>query len=588
MTGRLRGSMDNRRVALAGILVFCLFSASIASILLSDEKSRSIEDSISILDPLLQDEGHDHRNATQHVMYTENIQPVSFNELTAPGNAEIQVAESPDGRTYAYIAGWSELHIVDVTNPENTTVTGVYVDPNTQVLDVKYLQYNGDEYVVVQNQLVDPGNADPNVGEWGDPVQVTVTLIDVSDKSNPTYVDAWYDADHPSGPHNLYTHLIDNEWYIFVANPDYEQCDVGQGDACGGITIAHLNFDGPGDSPRILKVGEAEVNWQNTLGGWIYIHDMTVQTWPGEDQQDPRYGRTYIYGAYWEAGLRIFDVSDVPHPQNSPIEYAFIAGGCAATLGTQLTCNWRAPEVGQWMEFADLDDDGQIDCGCTGNENGGRASYIHYAEPIDDMVDASHLGYPEGKMHLTFLATEVLETSVGTGLGYLLDTTDYEMLNGQITFRPKIIHSWEIPFAEDHHIPGGDEWLLFSPHNSDAQIFPTDSSAGLPDQSLGGNWDGRIYLSSYHAGLWIIDIETLMLEGKNPDKNRTEVHSVSTIGYHIPHGQDGTPLDSSYYDFGWTPFIWAAEYHNGYTYLSCITTGLYIVQLDIDKPYHVS
>ena len=557
-----------------------------AAILLSDEKSNSIDQSFSILDPLLQDEGHDHRNASQHVMYTDNIQPVSFNQLTAPGNAEIQVAESPDGNTYAYIAGWSELHIVDVTNPNNTTVTGVYVDPNTQVLDVKYLQYNGDEYVIVQNQLVDPGNADPNVGEWGDPVQVTVTLIDVSDKSNPTYVDAWYDADHPSGPHNLYTHLIDDEWYIFVANPDYEQCDVGQGDACGGITIAHLNFDGPSDSPRILKVGEAEVNWQNTLGGWIYIHDMTVQTWPGEDQQDPRYGKTYVYGAYWEAGLRIFDVSDVPHPQNSPIEYAFIAGGCAATLGTQLTCNWRAPEVGQWMEFADLDEDGQIDCGCTGNENGGRASYIHYAEPMDDMVDASHLGYPEGKMHLTFLATEVLETTVGTGLGYLLDTTEYEMLNGQITFKPKIIHSWEIPFAEDHHIPGGEEWLLFRPHNSDAQIFPTNS-AGLPDQSLGGNWDGRIYLSSYHAGLWIIDIETLMLEGRNSDLNRTEVHSASTIGYHIPHGQDGTPLSSSYYDFGWTPFIWAAEYHNGYTYLSCITTGLYIVQLDIDKPYHV-
>ena len=580
--------MDNRRVALAGILIFFLFTASIAAIFLSDETSESVNRSSSILDPLMQDEGHDHRNASQHMMYTDNIQPVSFNQLTAPGNAEVQVAESPDGGTYAYIAGWSELHIVDVTNPENTTVTGVYVDPNTQVLDVKYLQYNGDEYVIVQNQLVDPGNADPNVGEWGDPAQVTVTLIDVSDKYNPTYVDAWYDADHPSGPHNLYTHMIDNEWYIFVANPDYEQCDIGQGDACGGITIAHLNFDGPSDSPRILKVGEAEVNWQNTLGGWIYIHDMTVQTWPGEDQQDPRYGKTYIYGAYWEAGLRIFDVSDVPHPQNSPIEYAFIAGGCAATLGTQLTCNWRAPEVGQWMDFADLDEDGQIDCGCTGNENGGRASYIHYAEPMDKMVDASHLGYPAGKMHLTFLATEVLETTVGTGLGYLIDTTEYETLNGQVTFKPKIIHSWEIPFAEEHHIPGGEEWLLFSPHNSDAQIFETNAALGLPDQSLGGNWDGRIYLSSYHAGLWIVDIETLMLEAKNPNLNRTEVHSVSTIGYHLPHGQDGTPLSSSYYDFGWTPFIWAAEYHNGYVYLSCITTGLYIVQLDIDKPYHVS
>ena len=580
--------MDNRRVALAGILIFFLFTATIATILLSDESTQLTDNNTLVTDPLIQDEGHDHRNASQHIFYTDNIQPISFNQLTAPGNAEVQVADSPDGGTYAYIAGWSELHIVDVTNPENTTVTGVYVDPNTQVLDVKYLQYNGDEYVIVQNQLVDPGNADPNVGEWGDPAQVTVTLIDVSDKYNPTYVDAWYDADHPSGPHNLYTHMIDNEWYIFVANPDYEQCDIGQGDACGGITIAHLNFDGPSDCPRILKVGEAEVNWQNTLGGWIYIHDMTVQTWPGEDQQDPRYGRTYIYGAYWEAGLRIFDVSDVPHPQNSPIEYAFIAGGCAATLGTQLTCNWRAPEVGQWMEFADLDEDGQIDCGCTGNENGGRASYIHYAEPMDKMVDASHLGYPAGKMHLTFLATEVLETTVGTGLGYLIDTTEYEMLNGQVTFKPQVIHSWEIPFAEQHHIPGGEEWLLFSPHNSDAEIFETNSALGLPDQSLGGNWDGRIYLSSYHAGLWIIDIETLMLEGRNSELNRTEVHSVSTIGYHLPHGQDGIPLSSSYYDFGWTPFIWAAEYHNGYTYLSCITTGLYIVQLDIDKPYHVS
>ena len=580
--------MDNRRVALAGILIFFLFTATIATILLSNESKQLTDSNTLVTDPPIQDEGHDHRNASQHIFYTDNIQPISFNQLTAPGNAEVQVADSPDGGTYAYIAGWSELHIVDVTNPENTTVTGVYVDPNTQVLDVKYLQYNGDEYVIVQNQLVDPGNADPNVGEWGDPAQVTVTLIDVSDKYNPTYVDAWYDADHPSGPHNLYTHMIDNEWYIFVANPDYEQCDIGQGDACGGITIAHLNFDGPGDSPRILKVGEAEVNWQNTLGGWIYIHDMTVQTWPGEDQQDPRYGRTYIYGAYWEAGLRIFDVSDVPHPQNSPIEYAFIAGGCAATLGTQLTCNWRAPEVGQWMEFADLDEDGQIDCGCTGNENGGRASYIHYAEPMDKMVDASHLGYPAGKMHLTFLATEVLETTVGTGLGYLIDTTEYEMFNGQVTFKPQVIHSWEIPFAEQHHIPGGEEWLLFSPHNSDAEIFETNSALGLPDQSLGGNWDGRIYLSSYHAGLWIIDIETLMLEGRNSELNRTEVHSVSTIGYHLPHGQDGIPLSSSYYDFGWTPFIWAAEYHNGYTYLSCITTGLYIVQLDIDKPYHVS
>ncbi|HII30857.1 MAG TPA: hypothetical protein HA320_02240, partial [Candidatus Poseidoniaceae archaeon] len=50
-------------------------------------------------------------------------------------------------------------------------------------LDVKYLEYNGNEYVILQNQLVDSGYADPNVGEWGDPSQVSVVLIDVTDKT---------------------------------------------------------------------------------------------------------------------------------------------------------------------------------------------------------------------------------------------------------------------------------------------------------------------------------------------------------------------------------------------------------------------
>ena len=93
-------------------------------------------------------------------------------------------------------------------------------------------------------------------------------------------------------------------------------------------------------------------------------------------------------------------------------------------------------------------------------------------------------------------------------------------------------------------------------------------------------------MGNYHSGLWVIDIESLMLAGIEGG-NKTLAHGTATVGYHVSHGQDGEPLDSSYYDFGWTPFIWTAEYHKGYTYLSCITTGLYIVQLDIDKPYGI-
>ena len=584
--------MESGKALLIAALLF-LGSATLGFVAMLDMTGDSnSNDEMSLEnDPLIQDENHDHRDPTHHNMSSSNIEFADFNELTSPGNAEVQVMTAPDGRVYAYQAGWNDVHITDVTDPYNTTVMGVYHDPNTQVLDVKYLEYNGNEFLILQNQLVDSGYADPNVGNWDDPVQTSVTLLDVTDKTNPHYVDSWFDFDHPSGPHNLYTQMIDDEWYILVANPEYDACDIGQGDACGGITIAHLNFDLQNSLPRIVKIGEAEVAWETTRGGWIYIHDMTSQTWPGDDENDPRHGRTYIYGAYWEAGLRIFDISDVPHPTNSPAEYIWHGSACRASGGTQAACNWRAPEVGHWDDFADLDGDGELDSGPTGNENGGRASYIHYAEPFPEMVDTSHLGGPEGERHLTVLAVEVIQTSVGTGLVYLLDTTNYTMSNGNMHFEPALYSSWEIPTAWEHCFGAScsdhandDEWLLFSPHNLDSVYFPTNDD-DLPDNSHGGTWDGRLYVSHYHGGMWIVDVETLIAAGHSgQDMNSTNMEA--TLAFYLPHGSEyGEPLDSAYYDFGWIPFLWAVEYHDGYAYMSCITSGLYIAQLDIDIPY---
>ncbi len=561
----------------------------------SDEKTITFDDN----DPLYQYEGHDHTNASQHEAGTDNMELLDFNPLSTPGNAEVQVATTPDGEeTYAYLAGWNDMHIVDVTDPSNTTVTGKYSDPNTQVLDVKYLEYNGREYILQQNQLIDPGYADPNVGQWSDPAQVSVTLIDVTDKENPTWIDSWYDVDHPSGPHNLYTQMIFGEWYVFIANPDYEECNDAIGEACGGVTIAHLNLDGSasrnlpgvpasGIGHTIIKVGEYEVAWETTRGGWIYIHDMTVQLWPGEDPNDPRYQRTFIYGSYWEAGLRIADVTDVPHPVNSPEEYTIHATLCKTGGGNPIQCRWRAEEVGLWMDFLDLDEDGQPDSGTTGNENGGRVSYIHYAEPFPEMLDLSHLGYSDEPVHVTTAAVEVLSTSVGTGIIYLLDTTEYTMQDGQFKFKPKMIRDWEIPTASEHCYgadcedhPNSDEWLLFSPHNLDSAYFPTTE---ITDQSRGGTWDGRLYISHYHAGLWVVDIETLV--APTDPEDRIATHAEATVAWYLPSGEDGQALDSQFYDFGWVPYLWAVEHHNGITYSSCISTGLYVTQLDIDIPY---
>ena len=95
--------MDSRVVAL-GIFTI-LFASSLLVLTLDDEnetKSSQARDNFHshFDDPLMQGDGHDHMNASQHAMGTSNIDQLAFKPLTTPGNAEVSVARSPDGRTY--------------------------------------------------------------------------------------------------------------------------------------------------------------------------------------------------------------------------------------------------------------------------------------------------------------------------------------------------------------------------------------------------------------------------------------------------------------------------------------------------------
>ena len=92
-----------------------------------------------------------------------------------------------------------------------------------------------------------------------------------------------------------------------------------------------------------------------------------------------------------------------------------------------------------------------FDSGSTGNENGGRASYIHYTEAYPEMVDLSHLDSDiVGERHLITAAVEVISTNVGTGMIYIIDNTDYEIVNGNLRFLPKLLGDWEIPTSGLH------------------------------------------------------------------------------------------------------------------------------------------
>ena len=95
--------MDQRQIAASIMLVLALLSGIFWAVLVPNQP-KSIEENHLLFDagdPLIQEEGHDHKNASAHNFSTENLDLLDFNPLTTPGNAEVTIATSPDGRVYA-------------------------------------------------------------------------------------------------------------------------------------------------------------------------------------------------------------------------------------------------------------------------------------------------------------------------------------------------------------------------------------------------------------------------------------------------------------------------------------------------------
>ena len=98
--------MGAKEVGLGIFIVILLGSASMLTFGLSSSTDEEVIMIQNLEDPLFQGEGHDHSNASQHIAGTDNMELLDYNSLTTTGNAEIQVATTPDGmETYAYLAG---------------------------------------------------------------------------------------------------------------------------------------------------------------------------------------------------------------------------------------------------------------------------------------------------------------------------------------------------------------------------------------------------------------------------------------------------------------------------------------------------
>ncbi len=121
---------------------------------------------------------------------------------------------------------------------------------------------------------------------------------------------------------------------------------------------------------------------------------------------------------------------------------------------------------------------------------------------------------------------------------WFLDATDYRALD--------LVAEWTAP--NDHPSPG----FTFTTHQWQVA-------------------EGRIYLGYYHAGVWVLDIPTILDTPFRDDPSRAEV-----LGYYLPHEP---PVIAG----SMTPNVWDVTLRNGLMFVTDINGGLYVLHYVPDE-----
>jgi hypothetical protein len=571
---------------------------------------------------------HTHNDIMQHYLKTNNMTLIDYHNLNCDGNTKPpadldntagrpcsaqhkNTAPTPGDNSevvlegdfpeciegcYAYVAAYNQFHILDIREPNNIQMLSTYYAEVARIIDIKVT--NDNNWVLINHELTNseldpiPNDDDANSG------MNRLDLIDVSDKKHPIKRAEWNNP--PAGFHNQDIHvycnwddkpITDNDQcqvFLFGADPYPEINGAG---LYKGTQIFYAPdglesfIVGENESKEIIRWGGYSPDPDTTCGGTVFNHDNIIHRHPITDQ-------ILLYAAYWDAGLRILDVSNPPAvadpfgltwPQNNEIGHWM---GCPDSNPSD---DWYSPEGGghagmsadKWTDAAD------------GNGN------IHYVVPYDHLIcegiyDGSPkpwpakcgTGYedPEFRVnwrHYTLIAPEFGSNDNHTGWIWTIDTTD--------PTKPFLVSKWRLPgtgMKEDgtehpqHYIPGG---YIYSPHNGDT--------------GLGGN----VYWAHYHAGSWVTGHDQIwgtiawkdgIVAPEQGWQAIEELGRTESLAYYLPHGPDwiDNATNELQYDMAdcWAscmiPFDWGLQYDpRGYIFISEMVSGLYVVQYDGDK-----
>ena len=600
----------------------------------------SDDDADAWVDPVveIEDANHSHNDMSAHRLYTPNAKLIDYHNLNCDGevkppadldntagrpcypewknvgptpgdNSEIaiegnfhedcEIYADGSGGCFAYVSSYNQFEILDISNPNNIQLLSTYYAEIARMIDIKVTPDNN--WVLVNHELTNseldpiPNDDDANSG------MNRLDVIYVGDKTSPIKVAEWNNP--PAGFHNQDVHVY-CDWepanplwsgeechlFLFGADP-YPELVAGGGPVKGtqvfyvplGLEswMPNQNEEEQNSSREILRWGAYTPEGQTTCGGSVFNHDHVFFVHPVTKQK-------LLIASYWDAGLRIVDVTEPPDVADSmgitwPQEIGRWMGCSSDDSG------WYGPDGGG---HADMSAEEWLDAG-QGNGN------IHYAIPFKNLVcdgiseydpmsewpascgtgpeDAS---YGQNWRHYTIIAPEYGSNDNHTGYLWTIDTTD--------PTKPFLVSKWRLTGQgmlangsshPQHYIPGG---YIYSPHNGDVGL------------------NGHAYWTHYHAGAWVTDHghswDELVWENGYPEPDRgytaiVELAPTHTIGYYLPSGPEWTDnaSESMGYDMAdcWAscmiPFDWGLQYDpRGFVLISEMVSGIYVVQFDED------
>ena len=634
--------------AIAVMVTISLLSIGMYFMLAGEDSDEADSMGAAWIDPVveIEDENHSHTDLLAHRLQTENMQLIDYHNLNCDGNvappaeldnvagrpcfpefknvgptpgdsSEIAIegnfledcVKNPDGTggCYAYVSSYNQFEILDISKPNNIVLLSTYYAEIGRMIDIKVTPDNN--WVLVNHELtnsdLDPIPQDDDANSGANRLDV----ISVSNKNEPIKVAEWNNP--PAGFHNQDLH-VDCDWdpanpvwaqeechlFLYGADPYPEMVEGSSGTFYKGTQIFYvpLGFESwnpmstdeeQNNSRQILRWGGYSPEPDTTCGGSLFNHDNVFQV-------HPITGQKLLYISYWDAGLRIVDVSnppDVPDPEGISWPQDYEVGrwlGCPSASD-----GWYGPDGGGHANMTS-----EEWAGGSGALNGN--GWIHYAVPYDHLLcngaketDPISTWGPEcgtgpedpefgiNWRHLTIIAPEYGSNTNHTGYVWTIDTTD--------PAKPFLMSKWKLPGSSilpdgsehpHHYIPGG---YIYSPHNGDTGTH------------------GHVYWTHYHAGNWVTDHSQIWndIQWVNgvpaPEIGFPAIEQMAetkTMGYFLPSGPTwiDDPKETLGYDMAdcWAscmiPFDWGLQYDpRGYLFISEMVTGVYVVQMDEDK-----